>query len=138
MNAIIAIACTNVQGSTSGCKRCQANPPGTLTRHPCLTACHRSHSIGSTSHRSVCELTPSRGFSAELSAASTIVLATWFAIPVSTTQTLIGGVLGVGMARGIRALDLSVLGTIFIGWLLTLPGAALFTAIFYFLLRALF
>ena len=96
------------------------------------------HRVMRTIGTRITELTPSRGFSAELSAASTIVLATWFAIPVSTTQTLIGGVLGVGMARGIRALDLSVLGTIFIGWLLTLPGAALFTAIFYFLLRALF
>jgi PiT family inorganic phosphate transporter len=94
------------------------------------------HRVMRTIGARITELTPTRGFSAELAAASTVVLATFFGLPVSTTQTLVGGVLGVGMARGLRALDLSVLGTVFLGWLLTLPGAALFTAVFYFLLLA--
>lgn len=83
----------------------------------------------------ITELTPTRGFSAELSAATTVVLATWFGIPVSTTQTLVGAVLGVGLARGMRALDLSVLGSVVTGWLLTVPGAAVFAAVYYFVLR---
>ena len=85
----------------------------------------------------ITELTPTRGFSAELSAATTVVIATWFGIPVSTTQTLVGAVLGVGLARGMRALDLSVLGSVFAGWVLTVPGAAVFAAVYYFILRAL-
>lgn len=96
------------------------------------------HRVIRTIGSKITALTPSRGFSAELAAATTVLLATGLGIPVSTTQTLVGGVLGVGMARGIRALDLRVLGGVFIGWLLTLPGAALFTAVFYFLLRAIF
>lgn len=85
----------------------------------------------------ITELTPTRGFSAELSAALTVVFATWAGLPVSTTQTLIGAVLGVGMARGIRALDLSVLGGIFAGWLFTVPAAAAFSAVYYFILMFL-
>ncbi|GAB3672404.1 inorganic phosphate transporter [Salinisphaera aquimarina] len=96
------------------------------------------HRVIRTIGAGITELTPTRGFSAELSAASTVVLATWFGIPVSTTQTLVGAVLGVGMARGLRALNLNVLGGVFAGWLLTLPGAALFTAVFYFILKAIF
>ena len=94
------------------------------------------HKVMRTIGSRITELTPTRGFAAELAAASTVVLATFFGLPVSTTQTLVSGVLGVGMARGLRALDLSVLRGVFLGWLLTLPGAALFTAVFYFLLRA--
>jgi PiT family inorganic phosphate transporter len=95
------------------------------------------HRVMRTIGARITELTPTRGFSAELAAASTVVLATFFGLPVSTTQTLVGGVLGVGLARGLRALDLSVLGGVFLGWLLTLPGAALFTAAFYFLLSTI-
>lgn len=94
------------------------------------------HRVIRTIGAGITQLTPTRGFSAELSAASTVVLATWFGIPVSTTQTLVGAVLGVGLARGMRALDLSVLGHVFTGWILTLPGAALFAAVYYFILRA--
>lgn len=95
------------------------------------------HRVMRTIGAGITHLTPTRGFSAELAAASTVVLATFFGLPVSTTQTLVGGVLGVGMARGLRALDLSVLRGVFAGWLLTLPGSALFTAAFFFLLRAI-
>lgn len=95
------------------------------------------HRVIRTIGAGITQLTPTRGFSAELSAASTVVLATWFGIPVSTTQTLVGAVLGVGLARGMRALDLSVLGSVFTGWILTLPGAALFSAVYYLILRAI-
>src|SRR5690554_5529262 len=56
----------------------------------------------------ITHLTPSRGFAAELAASSTIVVASGTGMPISTTQTLVGAVLGVGMARGLTAIDLKV------------------------------
>ena len=66
--------------------------------------------------RKITELTPSRGFAAELGAAGTVVLASGTGLPVSTTHTLVGAVLGVGLARGVNALNLKVIGTIFTSW----------------------
>ncbi|PJE79108.1 Low-affinity inorganic phosphate transporter 1 [invertebrate metagenome] len=80
----------------------------------------------------ITELTPSRGFAAELAAASTVVLASGTGLPISTTHTLVGAVLGVGMARGIGALNLKVIGAIFMSWLITLPAGALFAMIFFY------
>ncbi|NJL28781.1 MAG: inorganic phosphate transporter [Thermoanaerobaculia bacterium] len=86
----------------------------------------------------ITELTPSRGFCAELSAAATVVLASYLGLPVSTTHIIVGAVLGVGLARGIAAIDMRVLLGIVISWLITLPiGAATAAAIFY-LFRAVF
>jgi len=87
--------------------------------------------------RKITELTPSRGFSAELSAALTIVLASRFGIPVSTTHILVGSVLGVGIARGIGALDLRVVGRIVVSWLATLPIAALLAIFFFYFFKGL-
>jgi PiT family inorganic phosphate transporter len=78
-------------------------------------------------------LTPSRGFSAELAAAVTIVLASRLGIPVSTTHILVGAVLGVGLSRGIGALDLRVVGNIIMSWVATLPLAAALAIFFYYL-----
>ncbi|KTC87434.1 MULTISPECIES: inorganic phosphate transporter [Legionella] len=72
-------------------------------------------------------LTPSRAFAATLAAATTVVVATSTGIPVSATQTLVGAVLGVGLARGIGALNLRVIRNIFMSWILTLPLASLLT-----------
>lgn len=83
----------------------------------------------------ITDLTPSRGFSAELAAASTIVLASGTGIPISTTHTLVGAVLGVGMARGISAINLGVVGRIFVSWVVTIPAGALLTVVFFYLLR---
>ncbi|HJL93559.1 MAG TPA: inorganic phosphate transporter, partial [Woeseiaceae bacterium] len=58
--------------------------------------------------RNITELTPSRGFAAELAAATTVVVASGTGLPISTTHTLVGAVLGVGLARGLSAIDLSV------------------------------
>ncbi len=81
----------------------------------------------------ITELTPSRGYAAEFATAVTIVLASRYAIPVSTTHTLVGAVLGVGLARGIGALDYRVVGRIVISWLVTIPaGAGLSILYFYF------
>ena len=81
-------------------------------------------------------LTPSRAFAATLSAATTVVVATSTGIPVSATQTLVGAVLGVGLARGIGALNLIVIRNIFMSWVLTLPAASILTIVSYKLLHA--
>lgn len=86
----------------------------------------------------ITHLTPSRGFAAELSAASTVVIASGAGLPISTTQTLVGAVLGVGLARGIAALNLGVVRNIFISWVITLPVGAGLAIVFFFILKAIF
>lgn len=88
--------------------------------------------------RKITELTPSRGFAAELGAAATVVLASGTGLPISTTHTLVGAVLGVGLARGIAALDLRVIGSILTSWVVTLPAGAGLAIVFFYLLRAIF
>ena len=85
----------------------------------------------------ITELTPSRGFAAQLAAATTIVFASRLGIPVSTTHTLVGAVLGVGLARGISALDMRVVGKIIASWVATLPIAAGLSMFFYFFFKGL-
>ena len=84
----------------------------------------------------ITQLTPSRGFAAELAAATTIVIASGTGLPISTTHTLVGAVLGVGMARGIEAIDLRVVGKIFASWLITVPAGAVLAILFFYGLRA--
>lgn len=86
----------------------------------------------------ITHLTPSRGFAAELSAASTVVIASGAGLPISTTQTLVGAVLGVGLARGIAALNLGVVRNIFISWVITLPVGAGLAIIFFYIMKAIF
>ena len=92
----------------------------------------------STVGQKITELTPSRGFAAELGAASTVVVASATGLPISTTHTLVGAVLGVGMARGIAALNLRVVSTIFMSWIITLPAGAGLAIIFFFLFKGIF
>jgi PiT family inorganic phosphate transporter len=87
--------------------------------------------------KKITELTPSRGFAAELAAALTIVIASRLGIPVSTTHTLVGAVLGVGLARGIGALDLRVVGTIAMSWIITLPTGAVLSVFFFYFFKGL-
>ncbi len=87
--------------------------------------------------RRITQLTPSRGFAAELAAALTIVLASRLGIPVSTTHILVGSVLGVGVARGIGALDLRVVGRILVSWAATLPIASLLSVLFFYFFKGL-
>ena len=82
-------------------------------------------------------LTPSHGFAAELAAAATVVLASGTGLPISTTHTLVGAVLGVGIAGGIAAINLRTVRTIFISWVVTLPAGACLAVFFYYVLKAL-
>ncbi len=83
----------------------------------------------------ITQLTPSRGFAAELAAATTIVIASGTGIPVSTTHTLVGAVLGVGLARGIEAIDLRVVGKIMVSWVVTIPAGAFLAILFFFIFK---
>jgi PiT family inorganic phosphate transporter len=87
--------------------------------------------------KKITELTPSRGFAAELGAATTIVLASRLGIPVSTTHVLVGSVLGVGLARGIGVIDLRVVGRILVSWAMTLPIAAILSVFFFYFFKGL-
>ena len=88
--------------------------------------------------KKITELTPSRGFCAEFGAATTIVLASKLALPISTTHTLVGAVLGVGLARGIGALNITTVRDIAISWVITIPAGALMAIAFYKLLGLFF
>ena len=86
----------------------------------------------------ITHLTPSLGFSAEMAAASTVVAATYLGFPISTTHTLIGGVIGVGLANSVKEIDWRSVINIFMSWLITIPVGAIFTILFYVILRVLF
>ncbi len=88
--------------------------------------------------KKITELTPTRGFAAEFATAITLVIATKLGLPVSTTHTLVGGVLGVGFARGIKSLNLKVITNIIISWLITIPVGAAGAIMFYYILRTIF
>jgi len=96
------------------------------------------HKVIATVGTGITELTPSRGFAATLAAAATIVLASGTGLPISTTHTLVGGVLGVGLARGIGALNGDVIKTIFMSWIVTLPAGAGLSILFFFILKGIF
>lgn len=94
--------------------------------------------VMATIGKNITELTPSRGFAATLAAATTVVIASGTGLPISTTHTLVGAVLGVGLARGIGALNLNVVRTIFLSWIVTLPAGALMSIFFFFTLKGIF
>jgi PiT family inorganic phosphate transporter len=96
------------------------------------------YKVIATIGKQITELTPSRGFAAELATATTVVGASAIGLPVSSTHTLVGAVLGVGLARGIGALNLGVIGKIFMSWLITLPAGAALAIVFFYILRGIF
>ena len=83
-------------------------------------------------------LTPSRAYCATLAAAATVVVSTSTGIPVSATQTLVGAILGVGLARGIGALDLRIVRNIFVSWIITIPVVAGLTSLFFDIIKHIF
>ena len=88
--------------------------------------------------RKLTAVPPRRGFAAERAAASTVGLASATGLPISTTHTLVGAVLGVGLARGVEALHLPTVGAIVTSWVVTLPAGATLSVIFFFTLRSVF
>lgn len=83
-------------------------------------------------------LTPSLGFSAELATATTVVAASYIGFPISTTHTLVGGVIGVGIAKGVSHLNIASIGRIITSWLVTIPVGATLCILFYVVLRLIF
>lgn len=88
--------------------------------------------------RKITELTPSRGFSAEFAASLTILLATRLGFPISTTHTLVGAVLGVGMAGGLASINSKTIRDIILSWVITIPAGALFAITTFEVLKRIF
>ena len=88
--------------------------------------------------RKITELTPTRGFSAEFAAATTILICSKLGLPISTTHALVGSVLGVGLARGIQALNLRILKDIVLSWVITIPVCAVLSIIAFEILKLIF
>lgn len=86
----------------------------------------------------ITELTPTRGFAAEFGAAATILFASKLGLPISTTHALVGAVFGVGMARGLKALNLQMLKEILVSWIVTIPLCAMVSILMFYLLKFLF
>ena len=85
----------------------------------------------------ITSLTNTRGFSVDFGAATTVLIASKLGLPISTSHTVVGAVIGVGLARGLEAVDLTVIKKIIISWLLTVPIAAATSAAIFICLRAI-
>jgi PiT family inorganic phosphate transporter len=96
------------------------------------------HRVMKTIGSGITHLTPSKGFAAELAAATTVLVASGTGLPISTTQTLVGAVLGVGIVQGVAALNAKVVRNIVVSWVVTLPAGAGFSIIFFFALTFIF
>lgn len=96
------------------------------------------HKVMSTIGTGITDLTPSRGFAAQFACSITVVIASGTGLPISTTQTLVGAVIGVAFARGIAALNLGVIRNIIASWVITLPAGAILAIIIYYILNAIF
>jgi PiT family inorganic phosphate transporter len=82
-------------------------------------------------------IAPTRGFSAEFGAATTVLVCSKLGLPVSTTHTLVGAVIGIGLLRGVQSVNIRLVGTVFIGWIITVPVAAVLCAVFFWILKLL-
>ena len=86
----------------------------------------------------ITSLTNTRGFSVDFGAATTVLVASRLGMPISTSHTVVGAVIGVGLARGLEAIDLSVIKKIIVSWIITLPVAAGTSIGIFLLLRMIF
>ncbi|MDQ2994638.1 MAG: inorganic phosphate transporter [Pseudomonadota bacterium] len=96
------------------------------------------HRVMATIGTNITQLTPSRGFAAQLATASTVIIASGFGLPVSTTQILVGAILGVGFARGMGALNVGVVRNILMSWIITVPAGAILAIVYYYIVMELF
>ncbi|MFQ6079301.1 MAG: inorganic phosphate transporter, partial [Thermodesulfobacteriota bacterium] len=81
--------------------------------------------------KNITEMTPSRGFCAEFGAATTVLVCSKLGLPISTTHTLVGAVIGVGLARGIATLDFRVIRNVIASWFITIPATAVVAVIIF-------
>lgn len=86
----------------------------------------------------ITEISPTRGFSAEFGASLTILVGSKLGLPISTTHTIVGAIIGIGLARGIAAINKNIIKNIFLSWFITFPVTGLLTVLFYKILDALF
>jgi PiT family inorganic phosphate transporter len=96
------------------------------------------YKVMATIGNKITQLTPTRGYAATVAASIVVVAASGIGMPVSTSHIAVGAVIGVGIARGIGALDMRVIAGIIISWLITLPIAGILAAIVFHILRAVF
>ena len=85
----------------------------------------------------ITDLTPSRGFAASLATTATVLVASGTGLPISTTHTLVGAILGVGFSRGIYAINMGVIRSIFLSWFITIPAGAIFAMVYFRVILAL-
>ena len=93
------------------------------------------HRVMDTIGRKITTLTNTRGFSVDFAAATTVMLASKMGLPVSTTHAAVGGVMGVGLARGIEAVNFRIIFEIILYWVLTVPAAAITSMIIFKILQ---
>ena len=98
----------------------------------CLTW---GHKVMRTLGYRITTLTNTRGFSVDFGAATTVLIASKLGMPISTSHTVVGAVIGVGLARGLAAVDLGIIKKIIVSWLLTVPVAAGTSALIFLLLK---
>ena len=96
------------------------------------------HRVMDTVGKKITAITPTRGFAAEFGTATTVLLCSRLGMPVSTTHVSVGNIIGVGLARGISAINLDVIKRIFSAWVISLPAAALFSIAIYLLFSFIF
>lgn len=96
------------------------------------------HRVMATIGTNITQLTPSRGFAAQLATAATVIISSALGLPVSTTQTLVGAILGVGFARGMGALNIGVIRNILMSWIVTVPAGAVLAIFFYYIITEIF
>jgi len=96
------------------------------------------HKVMATVGTKITEITPSRGVAADIAASATVLICSRLSLPVSTTHTLVGAIMGIGLARGLGGINKSVVKKIFASWLITVPAAAFLSIIFFLIGRYLF
>lgn len=96
------------------------------------------YKVMATIGNKITELTPTRGYCATIAASAVVVMASGLGLPVSTTHIAVGAVMGVGIARGIGALDLRVIGGIILSWFITVPVGAILAALCFYIMKAVF
>ena len=96
------------------------------------------HKVIATVGTNITILTPASGFAATLAAATTVVIASGTGMPISTTHTLVGAILGIGIAHGLKSINLTMVRTIVASWLMTIPAGACLAILFFYILKFIF